>query len=635
MRRALAGLLLALVGGWLLAGLAATGPASAAPFQDSVDSVKIGYTVTPDGVLKVREEIVYRFGEQSGRHGIYRDLIVREPYVDDDSRDQRYDVSNVHVSSPSGDSAKFSKSTTTENHGRFQVLRIKIGSADKVITADTATYVISYDVRGALRHFADHSELYWDATGNAWAATLNNVSVQVTVPQGVQKVACFAGPSGSTTSCHSARVVGDKGEFGENALPTGYELTIVAGIKAGVVSNDAPIVVDPPSWMERNGVNVPMLGGAGLVTLGVPFVGMALGRRATRDDRFAGLPPGSFPPTGANVAIGKDTLDEDQLPVSFAPPRIPVAEAGLLIDAVANTHETAATLIDLAVRGGIRIDNSGHTRHAVLLNPAVATAPHEQALIGHLYPGLQPGTAIALKRRPVGDTSMRNAHDAMIAAVRQQVTAAGYYNRMPSRMRSGGLPSKGFGCAFGAMVALWIGGGILMSGIAAIAGAGASSGGGGRIVVIGLPLAVIAGTLALLGWMRSRGRRTAVGRAMTDQTVGFRTYLATAEADQLRFEEGEDIFSRYLPWAIVFDLADRWQKVCEKLVAAGRIPADPYWYTGPSYYGSGWTAGSISDTVSRTFDPPPTPSSSGGGSSSGFSGGSSGGGGGGGGGGSW
>ena len=156
------------------------------------------------------------------------------------------------------------------------------------------------------------------------------------------------------------------------------------------------------------------------------------------------------------------------------------------------------------------------------------------------------------------------------------------------------------------------------------------------MITIGLP--VVAVLLALATWItkRSRGQRNPVGRAVTDQLIGFRTYLATAEADQLRFEEGEDIFSKYLPWAIVFDLADRWQATCAQLVAAGRIPPDPYWYSGPSYYSSGFAAGSIGQTVAQTFDPPPAPASSsggGGGSSSGFSGGGSSGGGGGGGGG--
>src|SRR6266508_4582938 len=120
MRRALAGMLLTLVAGWLLAGLSASvAAADATSATDRVDSMKISYTVTPDGVLKAREEIVYRFGDSSGRHGIFRDLITREPYADDRSKDQRYDVSNVRVSSPSGANAGFrSEEHTSELQSR-------------------------------------------------------------------------------------------------------------------------------------------------------------------------------------------------------------------------------------------------------------------------------------------------------------------------------------------------------------------------------------------------------------------------------------------------------------------------------------------------------------------------------------
>jgi hypothetical protein len=74
-----------------------------------------------------------------------------------------------------------------------------------------------------------------------------------------------------------------------------------------------------------------------------------------------------------------------------------------------------------------------------------------------------------------------------------------------------------------------------------------------------------------------RGQRTADGRAMCDQVEGFRSYLAAAEANQLKIEEGEGIFSKYLPWAIIFELADRWAKVCGDPVAMGRLPNEtPY-----------------------------------------------------------
>ena len=135
-----------------------------------------------------------------------------------------------------------------------------------------------------------------------------------------------------------------------------------------------------------------------------------------------------------------------------------------------------------------------------------------------------------------------------------------------------------------------------------------------------------------------RGQRTADGRAVCDQVEGFRTYLATAEADQLKFEEGEDIFSRYLPWAIIFELADRWARICADLVAMGRIPdTTPYWYYG-NYNISAFNTGFLTSSLTNAATPVPSSGSSGtgfGGGSSFSGGGFSGGGGGGGGSSSW
>ncbi|HEU4947105.1 MAG TPA: DUF2207 domain-containing protein [Kribbella sp.] len=631
MRRGLFALLVSVFTGLVLAGFAVPAAGVAAAGSDVVNRMQLEYTVDRDGVLHVKETIDYEF-DSSGRHGIYRDLVIREKWADDTSKDQKYEVSNVKVSSPTpGVSTEVSEETTKSNNQRDQSLRIKIGSADRTIPGTEATYFIQYDVRGALRHFADHSELYWDATGNAWDATLRQVDVTVTVPEDVQQVECFSGPAGATSSCEQKSVSGGKGIFSQSNLEQGGQLTVVAGIRAGVVGNDTPIVVDPPGALERAGLTVTGLVGSALVTLGAIVTAVLYSKKGNRDQRYAGMPPGTFPPTGASVPAVKDELSEDQIPVAFAPPRVPVAEGGLLIDAKADTTETAATLIDLAVRGGVRIDNTGAEQTAVLLDPAVATAPHEQVLLQGLFPSLQPGSEITLERRPVGDTSMREAHDAMIAALRQQIQARQWYLRLP---RAGGGTSFAGGarCACLAMIGIWVFG----AGLAGTA-IGAATGGLGRAAAIVIPVVAVLVAIGIWIGKRSRGQRNPAGRAVTDQLIGFRTYLATAEADQLRFEEGEDIFSKYLPWAIAFELADRWQRVCAQLVAAGRIPPDPYWYSGPSYYTSGFAAGSISQTVAHTFDPPPAPASSGGGggSSSGFSGGSSGGGGGGGGGGSW
>jgi len=611
-----------------LAGYAV--PASAA-VGDRVRTMAIDYTVTADGVLHVAETIDYHFADPD-RHGIFRDLVIREPFVDDRSKDQKYEVSNIQVSSPTAPDS-FETATTKTNKGRDQVLRIKIGSSNGTVPGEDATYQISYEVRGALRHFADHSELFWDATGSSWDAPLDHVAITVTVPQGVQQVGCFEGPPGSTASCTGKTIRAGRAAFTQGIVVRGEGLTIVAGIKAGAVSNDTPIVVDPPGFLERYGLNLPAALLSLLVAVVAIVAGKLLGRRR-RDQRYAGFPPGTVPPEGLAPQTETDRLDEKRIPVAFAPPDITVAEGGLLVDGKADTTEVAATLVDLAVRGAVRIETTDDVRTAVLVDVGIATAPHEKALLTGLFPKQQPGAEVRLLAPAVGDTRPARAAETMVDALRKQVEERRWYTRMPRRSKvveSAGYGWMSLGC--GAFLAALAG---LIGLIVWMVKFGAPSWLGPAIVVVVPVLAVLSGVLDVV-LERRRGRRTALGRALTDQVIGFRQYLTTAEANQLRFEDGEDIFSRYLPWAVVLGLADRWQQLCQQLVESGRLTAAPTWYSGPTtYYESGWTA----STMNTTFAQPPA-ASTGGGTSSGFStsssssSSSSGGGGGGGGGGSW
>ena len=93
---------------------------------------------------------------------------------------------------------------------------------------------------------------------------------------------------------------------------------------------------------------------------------------------------------------------------------------------------------------------------------------------------------------------------------------------------------------------------------------------------------VLAGLVVrLLG--RRMASRTADGSAVLAQSLGFaKQYLVTAEANQIRFEEAQAVFSRYLPYAIVFGVADRWARVfnevAEAAAAAGHSLDVPTWY---------------------------------------------------------
>jgi uncharacterized membrane protein len=247
----------------------------------------------------------------------------------------------------------------------------------------------------------------------------------------------------------------------------------------------------------------------------------------------------------------------------------------------------------------------------ILVDPNRAAASHEMVLLTSLFGGDPPGAVRDLSSRG----SLTSAHEAMRASVRNQVAARGWFRKVPS---AAATSSVSFGV-------------IAVAVFAAFAV-------GAWVLLLLIPLLPIIITVAVIRTKLRRGQRTADGRAVCDQVEGFKTYLATAEADQLKFEEGEDIFSKYLPWAIVFELADRWAKICADLVAMGRLPdVIPYWYVG-NYHLAAFNTAFLTSSLTSAATPLPSAGSSGtgfGGGSSFSGGGFSGGGGGGGGGGSW
>jgi uncharacterized protein (TIGR04222 family) len=610
--RAVAAFLLMVLTALAWALLAPT-PAYAAA-DDQIDSFTINYDMQPSGVLKVKETITWRFGSNSGRHGIQRDLVIREPDPDSD-QDFVYGISNINVTSPDDYVAtQFSSKTTESQGGREEELNVRIGDPNQTISAPTATYVISYDVTGAMRSFNGYDEFFWDGPGFG-NPLIKDLKITTTVPGGVQDATCFAGPPRSTTPCQTKKFTkGGGATFGQTNVAPGESVSIGVKIAPGLVADNKP-------HMEPNGSKLSPAERVGaialaavtlLITVGAPIVGMVWWRKNGRDQRYADLAPGTVPLAGEEARVVPNDPDIP-IPVAFYPPPIPVAEAGLLIDGQVDSRETAATIIDLAVRGALTVQSYGKDDFQVtLVDPNKAAAPHEMVLLTALFEG-EPTGAVKDLSAP---GSMASAHEQMRDSVRNQVASRGWFRKVPSTAATSGF---GFG-----LIAI---------------GIFASFAVGFWLLLLLIPLLPIVITLAVIRTKLKRGQRTAEGRAMCDQVEGFRTYLATAEADQLKFEEGEDIFSKYLPWAIIFELADRWAKICGDLVAMGRLPNEtPYWYIG-NYQMAAFNTAFLTSSLTSAATPVASSSGAGGtgfgGGSSFGGGGFSGGGGGGGGSGSW
>ncbi|GEL95082.1 DUF2207 domain-containing protein [Cellulomonas composti] len=612
--------LAAVLGTVLLIGGATA--AAAAPDQTSgreITRYDLTAQAQADGVVHVTIDFDFDFGNDPG-HGPYLTLPLRQGY--DDTHDREFWYSDIEVSSPTGAPANLYQ----EDDGDATILRI--GDEDVDDVSGVQTYEIAYTVNGLInpaneQHSGD--ELYWNVIGPGWEIPIGDVTATVSGPAAIEGAVCFAGPSGSTSSCTSSSFAGATSSFTQDLLPVGSQLTTVTGWPAGTFPGVEPIIVEQPDPLAPIRPATPL----GLVALVIAGVGSIVAirrvRRVGRDRAYLGLTPGLRPGTGPHGATG---YRDKRAPVAvqFTPPAdVRPGEIGTLVDEKADPVDVTATLIDLAVRGYLRIEEVPRSNPRkkpkdwtliALREPDEALLAYEAKLMDEVFTG-RPQVRLSALR-----TTFASSMTAVQTALYEQVTRLGWFSANPKSVRTrwllagGALLAVGVGLVFVAFAA-----GADVPGIALV------------------PVAVVVVGIVVLVCASSAPARTEDGTAVLAQAMGFRLYLTTAEADQLRFEEGEDVFSRYLPYAIVFGVAERWARVFAELAAQGRAVAQPTWYSG--YYnpmpGVFWATAFASSmdrfqSVATESLTAPTPGSSG---SSGFSGGFSGGGVGGGGGGGW
>ena len=279
------------------------------------------------------------------------------------------------------------------------------------------------------------------------------------------------------------------------------------------------------------------------------------------------------------------------------------------MDATADSVDISATIIDLAVRGYLVITATEHGGHLL-----TRTDKNSDGLIGyelkllnrifrsksgHTTPKRkthQPNTErknhpseIPQKGSQVSLKDLRDEKYGDIQSTARQglydrVVALGWFRSNPQAGRQSAL-KKGISIAlFGTIVSFQL---------------GVAFGWG----IVGIPIMLFGAGLAIMS--QRFGARTAQGSAALEQARGFELYLRTAEKEQLRFEEGVDIFSRYLPYAMIFGVTHRWTKLFAQLGAEGRNLANTSWYQGADLYhstGSFYTSlGSFSQDFSYSM----------------------------------
>ncbi|MGE3073970.1 MAG: DUF2207 domain-containing protein [Dehalococcoidia bacterium] len=603
-----------LVGALLLAsGLVAAMPRSASADEGwTINSYDIVYDVQKDGTIDATETIRADFGSLR-KHGIFRYFNTKIPCAapipgaqqpitpcpDGDYRE--YDYSIRSVTKLNGQSWKYDVSNA---NGR---LTVKIGDADVEISGKQ-DYVIKYAVRGAFDAYDDHDELYWDASGT-WPVPIEAFTLTLELPPGANSMAvCYEGYAGSNAECESNADGSTIRYRATRELASDEQVTIVAGWQRGLVDVGAPVLAERTTFRSFFTFDPLEFGGLiGSAILGVLIV-IASWWRFGRDKAYLTI----HYLTNETVEATKPIRGGPPVVVEFLPPEeLRPAQMGVLLDERADTLDVTATIVDLAVRGYLHITEipkkgmfGSKDWKLNKLKDTEGLNSFEKRVLNGLFSS---GTEVELS-----DLKYKFADDLAKAK---------------NLLYDDAMKQKWFAIKPETARGMWL----IVSLSLMLFGVGLSC-----FTAIGVHrglffLGLIPAGIVMLVVSRAMASRTAKGSEMLRRVLGFRLYIETAEKYRQQFNEQENIFARYLPFAIVFGSVAKWAKAFEGLEATAAA-STATWYTGTGPFQAMAFSSNLQSFSSSVGSTLSSTQSSGG---SGFSGGSSGGGGGGGGGGSW
>jgi len=511
----------------LLLLLALWGQPAAAQRSYSIDRFDAVIRVERDASIQVTETITARF--VGSWNGIYRTI----PVTYHTPQGFNWTLGLSLQSATDGEGRSLRVEASRERH----YLKFKIwvpGASDA-----TRTVVLRYRATNGLRFFDDHDELYWNVTGDEWDVGLGAAAARIELPAGAEGVRAIAfnGAYGSTaqeakvtTGATTVTVVMP------HALGFHEGLTAVVGWNKGLVT-------EPPAAARAQEVvssNWPL-------TIPIPVFLLAfwIWWRRGRDPR------------------------RRPIAVQYEPPRgLSPAEAGTLLDNSADLRDITATMVDLAVRGYLQIEEyednklfgllSGRGYALRRLDPpanAVELAPHEQRMLDGIF------------RRHEGRVELNDLKEEFYtelpgikSGIFDRLLGRGFYHARPDSVRTRWMVAA---VVFGAIIA--IGGGVMAAGL----------------LMTPVPF-IAAGVLVagiLLWFSLIMPARTDDGTRALEQVLGFEEFLRRVESDNLkRIIIGHpELFDRYLPFAMAFGVERRWARAFE-----GIYTQPPTWYVGPS-----------------------------------------------------
>jgi hypothetical protein len=519
-RRFVAG---ALVGALLLA-LASVVPAVDRQSSRSywLEAFDADVQVTENGSVDVTETL--RFFFDGSFNGIYRDIPVdyRTPWgLDYDLR-----VTLLSVTDAGGQALRHETSTP----GRDVRFKVWVPGAQDA----ARTVVLRYRVERAIRFLDDedgfpaHDELYWNVTGTRWQVPILSASARVRLPEAVvaePDVRAYTGPYGSRESVAAIEHAAPNDLLFEVAdrLEPGEGLSIVVGWPPGAVRR--PTVVDAARTLIID--NWP------LATPLLVLVGMVW----------------SFRRWGRDPDLNRSVMVQYEPPDGLRP-----AEIGVLTDEKVDLRDIVATVIDLAVRGHLRIEEKEErgwlltdtdTYFERIANPGDRLTAYERIILDGLF---ESGDRVEMD-------ALKNKFYKHVGTVKDSLyddlTRRGFFRAGPDRVRK-----------------MWILLAVVTLAVFLVPG-----------FVLGKPAFLFAAPVnALIVGLFApfMPARTRAGRREYLKLRGFEEFLGRTEESRFKdLDLPATTFEKYLPYAMALGVSDQWARLFRDM-----LTESPTWYTG-------------------------------------------------------
>jgi uncharacterized membrane protein len=535
-----------------------------ADFKDTI-------SIAADGTALVSEKITAVFA--GTWHGIHRTIPVEYPGAEGTNYTLFLDV--LSVTDENGNKLKYDSSKS----GAYRDLKIYIpGAVDA-----TKVVNIDYSVRNGVRFFDNYDEFYWNVTGNDWPVPIDHTSAFVTLPDSAAsglRAQAFTGAYGSKESEASAEVQGANVLFETTKpLPMRGGLTIDIYVPQGVLK--APSALTKLGWFLGSNPVVFLP----LFTLAVMF--------------------------GLWYSVGRDPDPGVSVAPQYEPPKgMCPAETGTLIDDTIHPRDITSTIVDLAVRGYIKIEEKVDTflvfHHKdylfTLLKPTAEwgadMTPHERVMLESIFLS---GTGTRL-------SDLKNRFYTVIPVVREDIMSAlkqkGIYALDPES-------ANGYSIVVAVVIA------VLVVGVQVL---------GWMNLFYSVPLLIGSVLIsALIWWLfaRQMTAKTVAGARTHVAVLGFQEFMNRVDADRIK-RMPPDTFEKFLPYAMALGVEHHWAQAFD-----GIIKDPPTWYVSPNGYNGfsplffSSSMHSMATDMHQVFTSAPRASSSGSGfgSGGGFSGG--------------